>query len=237
MRLLAYLLGLIGAIAACAAEAASDPFAPGAQGGFSPKNPTFARYAASEARGFDRIGKPVEFEFVYVQRPHVEGEPWPDEPKPEWLRQEPPQRTVVALKLFNAGKADHVALLARDPAGRELAAPRSLGLFIGLYAEPSDDWSDAYAVELYFSRSTFEGWVQAADASYQPICSSQEICTRLTVTNRWMRIGAGGGVQTVDGVKTGTENVLYLRAVDGLPPAEPRTMAQEPTTVTPPPAR
>ena len=237
MRALFCLFALLSVAAVRADMTTPDPFAPGARGGFSPKNPNFARYAASEARGFDRVGKAVELEFVFVQRPPADGEPWPDEPKPEWLRQEPPQRTVVSLKLFNAGKADHQTVLDRDPAGRELPDPMSIGLFVGAYAEPSEDREGAYWVELFFTRSRFEGWVQASDVSYQPILSTQEICTRLTVTNRWMRIGAGGRAQTVDGVKTGMENVLYLRVVDGLPPAELRTMAQEPTTITPSPVR
>lgn len=237
-RVIACGLGVLSASVIWAGDASFDPFAPGSQSGFSTKNPTFARYAASEARGFDRVGKPVELEFVFLERPSVEGEPLPAEPKPEWLRAEPPQRTVVPLKLFNAGKSDQLKVLDRDPAGCVLPEPRSIGVFVGAYAEPSEDSPGAYWVELYYSWSALERWLQQTDAAAAPILSSMQLCSHVTVGGRWIVFGSGGIERVVDGVSVKMERALYLRVVDGLPPADPAVpLFAEPTKITPPASR
>lgn len=231
-------LGVLSASVIWAGDASFDPFDPGAQGGFSTKNPTFARYAAAEARGFDRVGKPVELEFVFVQTSFSDGQLWPDEPKPEWLHAGPPQRTVLPLKLFNAAKADHLTTLDRDPVGRALPEPMPIGLFVGAYAEPGEGGTGAYRVELFYSYSILESWMQKTDAASEPIRSHREICTQVTASNRWMLMSGLTRERVEDGVLVRVDSALYLRVVDGVPSVDPAvSLVAEPTKITPPTSR
>lgn len=220
IRLLLSALVLVCAASSRAEETVFDPFAPAAKP-FAESLPPSPKLPGRE------IGVQV-----LVIRQHGRVAPWPAEPAPEW---QTAAEGLISLKtrLNVPVEAQQPALIEKDPAGKNLPEPLSVGSSFACRADESAE-AGVYTFHFEYRRVTFTGWLEEPRGIYTPLRESHSHRSTVQLNNRWFLFGGGAstGSNKAADAKAVSE-ALYLRIDDGLPPAARAVSVQGPSSVTP----